>query len=386
MSCAFEGGLALAQLERGSTMLHQTRRRFLSLCSACVLVSWPSLLGPIAFAERVPDLRDVPYGPYSRNLLDVYLADSQTPTPILIFFHGGGFVAGDKGSVKEDLLSQCLQAGITVVSSNYRFILGPESAPFPAPMMDGARAVQFVRSKAKEWNLDPDRVALAGGSAGACMSIWLGVHDDLADPSAQDKVSRISTRIQCVIGYGGQTTLDPAQILKHIGGNPAIHPSLRPFYGVRTQEELQSREKQDLIKEATALNHVDAGDPPMQLRYRGTLQDVPLAPDARTNHSIHHPMFGKLLKDAYEPLGLLCELVCDDFPEKRSEIQFLKHCFEMKEAFSEPEPETNAAFGCGPFLCQYSAGRGSDDWQHARRCRNLRLSFPKPHLPPPRVE
>ena len=52
--------------------------------------------------------------------------------------------------------SPYVQAGITVVSANYRFVKGDDqAAPYPAPMLDGARVVQFVRSQAKQWNIDP---------------------------------------------------------------------------------------------------------------------------------------------------------------------------------------------------------------------------------------
>jgi len=272
----------------------------------------------------------VKYGPYLRNVMDLYRPQGTDPVPVLLYFHGGGFVTGDKSKVKKDLLNRCLDAGIAVVSANYRLILGPESAPFPAPMLDGARAIQFVRFKAKEWNLDPERVALAGSSAGGCMSVWLGVHDDLAKLEDEDPIGRLSTRVSCVIGYGAQTTLDPREVLREIGGKASIHPSLLPFYAARSREELDSPEKRALIEKATALRHVSPGDPAMQLRYAGTLSSAPLPAEASTNDSIHHAMFGKLLKDAYDGIGQTCEVVCDDLPEQRSEIAFLRACFGME--------------------------------------------------------
>ncbi len=61
----------------------------------------------------------------------------------------------------------------------------------PAPQHDGARAIQFLRSKAGEWNLDPKRFAAFGGSAGTGISLWTGLHDDLADPKSSDPVFMI---------------------------------------------------------------------------------------------------------------------------------------------------------------------------------------------------
>src|SRR5262245_42074153 len=103
-------------------------------------------------AKLKPDVADAKYGTHERNVLDVWKAKSDKPTPILIYIHGGGFRAGDKSSMNQGVLAKCLEAGISVAAINYRF---SQHAPYPAPMQDGARAVQFLRSKAKDWNLDP---------------------------------------------------------------------------------------------------------------------------------------------------------------------------------------------------------------------------------------
>jgi len=70
-------------------------------------------------------------------------------------------------------------SGISVVAITYRL---SDTALAPAQFHDSARAVQFIRSRAKDWNLDPKPIAATGGSAGAGLSLWLGFHDDLADP------------------------------------------------------------------------------------------------------------------------------------------------------------------------------------------------------------
>ena len=72
--------------------------------------------------------------------------------------------------------------------------------------------MQFVRSKAAEWNIDKQRIGASGGSAGACSSLWLAFHDDMADPKSSDPVARESTRLWCAAVIGAQTTLDPQQM------------------------------------------------------------------------------------------------------------------------------------------------------------------------------
>ena len=116
-------------------------------------------------------------------VLDLWRAKSATPAPLVVFIHGGGFRGGDKTNLAPALLAKCLDTGISVAAINYRL---SQQAAFPAPMLDSARAIQVLRSKAAEWNLDPKRFAATGGSAGAGISLWIGFHDDLADPASAD--------------------------------------------------------------------------------------------------------------------------------------------------------------------------------------------------------
>src|SRR5687767_1664530 len=120
---------------------------------------------PTADAARV--LADAKYGPHRRNVMDVWLARSEKPTPVLVSIHGGGFRSGNK-SVEPALRDQCLAAGISVVAITYRL---SQDAIAPASFHDSARAIQFIRHNATEWNLDPKRIAATGGSAGAGLSL-----------------------------------------------------------------------------------------------------------------------------------------------------------------------------------------------------------------------
>jgi lysophospholipase L1-like esterase len=120
---------------------------------------------------------NVSYGPdKKRNRLDFWQAPGNGPRPLLVNIHGGSWTEGDK-SIYFDY-KPFLEKGISCASINYR--LTPDN-PLPTPVHDAARAIQFLRSMAAEWNIDPDRIALTGGSAGACTSMWILLHDDLAD-------------------------------------------------------------------------------------------------------------------------------------------------------------------------------------------------------------
>ena len=170
-----------------------TTRRW--MLGGFIFVAAPALVLAQPRFSRDPDVENASYGPHERNVLDLWKAKPQRPTPLVVHIHGGGFRAGDKSSLSPALLDLCLNAGISVATINYRL---SQQAPYPAPMHDGARAIQFLRSKAKEWNLDARAIAATGGSAGAGISLWIGFHDDMADAKSADPVKRQSTRLSAM--------------------------------------------------------------------------------------------------------------------------------------------------------------------------------------------
>jgi acetyl esterase/lipase len=278
-----------------------------------------------------PDLGAVKYGPHERNVLDLWKAKSEKPTPLVIFIHGGGFRGGDKSNINPILLRHCLESGIAVAALNYRL---SQHAPFPAPMHDSARAVQLLRARAKEWNLDPTRFGATGGSAGAGISLWLGFHDDLADPKSADPVARQSTRLTCMAVFGAQSSYDPRFIKKVIGGRAHEHPALLPFYGIKA-DQIDSPRAHKLFEEASPLTHVSAGDAPVWMFYNEP--KGPLAEDAKPGQGIHHPRFGEALKEKLDPLKIECVLRhSDDYKGRGAEVvqreavEFIRRHFKIR--------------------------------------------------------
>ncbi len=240
------------------------------------------------------------YGPHERNVIDLWFARSGRPTPLVVFIHGGGFRGGDKSGVSAGLLKGCLDSGISVAAINYRL---SQHAPFPAPMLDSGRAIQFMRSRAKEWNIDPTRVGATGGSAGAGISLWLGFHEDLADPKGDDPVARQSTRLTCMAVNGAQSSYDPRVIKEWIGGRAHEHPALQPFYGLK-DDELDSPRAYKLYEAASPINYLSADDPPVYMFY--SEPKGPLPDDAQPGQGIHHVKFGEALKERMDPLKIEC--------------------------------------------------------------------------------
>ena len=197
------------------------------------------------------------------------------PTPLVVFFHGGGFIGGDKSSVPAWLVEKCLAEGISVASANYRL---STQSPFPAPMLDGARAIQFLRLKAKELGIDPARIAACGNSAGAGISLWAGFHDDLADPGMPTRSSASPRAWPAWASWARQTSYDPRFIKQTIGGRAHEHIALRPLFGIHSDAEAESPRISRLYEDASPLTYASADDPPVILFY--SEPDAPLPPDA----------------------------------------------------------------------------------------------------------
>lgn len=278
-----------------------------------------------------PDRQNVSYGPHARNVLDLWQAESDEPTPLVIFIHGGGFRGGDKRGTPPALVRRCLELGISVASINYRL---SDTATFPAFMLDGGRAVQFLRYKAQEWNLDPTKVACCGGSAGAGISLWLAFHDDLADPGNEDPVLRQSTRLTAAGSINGQCSYDPRFIKEHIGGSGELHPALPAFYGLGA-DELETPKAHRLYDEAAPINYLSEGDPPVFTFYTRSMTPLPLPADADAGLVIHHPQFGVVLKERMQALGINCILrLPEDYPDAGQNLQDLAFV-EMADFFAE---------------------------------------------------
>ena len=250
-----------------------------------------------------PTHANVHYGPHERQVIDFYKAESEKPTPVIVYIHGGGFVGGNKDSYSPAMLNAAHDAGISFATVHYRFVDG-EKIIFPIPQQDGARAIQFLRSKAKQWNIDPQRIAAYGGSAGAGISMWIGFHDDLAKPSSEDPVARQSTRLRAIGTFGGQGTYEPIAIKELVGGRAWEHPSIFKVYGHKTKEEAlnPSPEEKKLHKEAAAITHLTKDDPPLFMVY--SEPDIVPPADSPPGKFIHHPNFGKQLKAEMDKLGI----------------------------------------------------------------------------------
>lgn len=247
-----------------------------------------------------PTQADVVYGTHERHRIDFYQAKSDTPTPLVFYIHGGGWQAGSKTGFN---VKPFLDAGISVAAINYRYVKNAVDdkvePPVKAPLHDAARALQFVRSKAKEWNIDKTRVGATGGSAGGCSSLWLAFHDDLADPKSEDPIARESTRLYCAAVNGAQVTLDPIPLKEWM---PNYSYGAHAF-NLKNLDEVNAKRDQigPWIKEYSPMSHVSKDDPVIGLFYKGVegAKKGEEHPDPT-----HSPMLGLMLMEKLTSTGV----------------------------------------------------------------------------------
>ncbi len=252
-----------------------------------------------------PTAANVRYGEFERDVLDFWQAKSDKPTPLLFFIHGGGWQGGDKAGIA---VEPYLKEGISVVSINYRYISQSQDVvpPVKAPLHDAARALQFVRSRAGEWNIDKQRIGASGGSAGACSSLWLAFHPDMADAKSSDPIARESTRLWCAAVLGAQTTLDPQQMREwtpnsRYGG----HAFSRAGEFKNFDDFVAAREKiLPWIAEYSPYALVTSDDPAIYLFY-----SAPPALGKAEKDPTHSANFGVKLQEHCKANGVACDLV-----------------------------------------------------------------------------
>lgn len=188
--------------------------------------------------------------------LDASVPDGPGPWPAVILVHGGGWTAGDKsGGPKKGYMAPMQEpltkAGFAWFSINYR--LAPKYR-YPACLEDVETAIRWVKAHAAQYHLDPQRIALAGESAGSQLIAMAAVRADEA------------TRVAAVIPF-----YLPADLLEDPLKTGVLNPSRSALIG-RTEFNDESRA---LLRAASPMYFVKPGLPPFLLLHGTADQSVP---------------------------------------------------------------------------------------------------------------
>ncbi len=202
---------------------------------------------------------DIPYANTDnpRQRLDLYLPKDRKSDklPVIVFFHGGGWLQGNKADGAGRLMTFVRTGKYAGVSVGYRL---SGEATWPAQLHDCKAAIRWVRAHADQYGLDPDRIAVWGRSAGAHLALMIGVTGDAPEaeggPGSPDGVS---SKVACVANYFGVTDI-PALV-----GQPSDIDRTAP----RSPEALllgsPLRDNPARAQAASPITYVTANDPPV---------------------------------------------------------------------------------------------------------------------------
>lgn len=254
----------------------------------------------------------ISYGPYDENLFDIYLAASEEPTPLLIYIHGGGFTGGSRDTSNfEEVVKSYLVEGVAFASIDYRLLQDFDTEGVIKPLLDSTRCLQFLRHHAAELNIDPEKVILMGGSAGAGTALWIAFNDDMADPASEDPVLRQSTRVSAAIAIETQATYDIGKWstvvfaeynldLLELADLLGLSQRLLDFYAITNIEDFTSAEILEYRARVDMLDLMDAEDPPFFAENSREADEPPL----QVGVAFHHANHALALHEQAETVGL----------------------------------------------------------------------------------
>jgi acetyl esterase/lipase len=212
-----------------------------------------------SMTSLTPAFNDVAYASASSaEKLDLYLPSGGGPFPLVIMIHGGGFFAGDKsdgGGLSG--VDQLVAAGYAVASINYR--LSPE-AKYPAQIYDAKTAVRFLRANAAQYNLNPDKFAAFGASAGGNLASLLGTTCGVKELEGDLGNAGVSSCVQAAVDWFGP--IDFLAMDSQFAGTScsATHNDVSSPESQLMGAAIQTIAEQ--VKTTNPMNYIDPSDPP----------------------------------------------------------------------------------------------------------------------------
>jgi len=224
------------------------------------------LVGSSSFSVE-PNYKDLAYASASdTQKLNLYLPTTGTgPFPLVINIHGGGFKFGDKGMLSESTGTALLDAGYAVASIDYRL---SGEAIFPAAVQDAKAAVRFLRANAAEYNLNPDKIAVFGQSAGGNIASMVGVTGNISDyDDASLGNEGVSSAVQAVINHYGPTDflqMDDQAKAQGCSTSDQKHNDSGSFESAYIGAEIQT--VPDQVGKSNPITYISADTPPFLIQ------------------------------------------------------------------------------------------------------------------------
>ena len=269
---------------------------------------------PFSVSSDVKFVNNLAYDSNDFTTLDAFLPSSTTPSGMVIFIHGGGFSLGTKEDIYDesdgqDLINMVLENNIAFVTIDYRLLENGDTSGVIKSMSDSRRALQYIRSRADDFNINKEDIVLAGISAGAGTSLWIGFNDDMQIPNASDLVLRESTRVKGIAAIETQATYDLEKwtdvVFKEwnlsFGLFLATQGSLiAQFYGLSDISEYNNEATTTYRQSVDMLDLMTIDDP--EFYVQNTSQ--PLEYSFDLNLIYHHAYHARTLKEKADAIGV----------------------------------------------------------------------------------
>jgi hypothetical protein len=300
-----------------SSFIFSLRRTFFNDVAAVVAIVMAGAVGHSAEPPKpkapTPTAGDVSYGAHPHQLLDIYVPpESKAPCPVLLWY--GGIWQESKHAVD---LGKFFPDHIAVVAVETRTLTDgtkdKAEPPVSYVMNDAVRAVQFIRLNAAKWNLDPNRIAVGGGSQGTLPALYVGCSGDHGNPASSDPVEQQSSKVVCVAAFRSQPSIDPKRMQEWVPGVAWGAPAL----GMSFEDSLKRREELlPVIRKWSpdALLNKDAAPIYFENEWGLNGPNDPKITDA--NYKVHSPAWGMGFKKIADAVGAT---VYNKFPEHPTE-------------------------------------------------------------------
>jgi len=289
-------------------MKSEPMMRLLMLALAASCWSRPQQAAAQPQGADVRVLEHISYGIEApqAQVLNAYLVQRETPTAVIVQILSGGWNSAPPQRVNLEPFKPYLDAGISVILAAHRPI--GKDIHWPAPCDDIARAIQFVRNRAGEWGIDPNRIAAKGRSSGGHLALMAGFGPDRANRASADPVERRSSRPNCIVAGAAPTdlVLQMGELLKDSDRQTYLWERMLALVGAASEisrDELLAR-----LKPLSPIEYVTPDSPPVFLTNQGPA-DAFWPGDARLKWDVHTPITSLILEKKLKELQVPYELV-----------------------------------------------------------------------------
>ncbi|MBS4172908.1 alpha/beta hydrolase [Bacillus sp. FJAT-49736] len=226
---------------------------------------------------QTEELVDIVYGKTKeRELkLDMIKPISDQRFPVIIYVHGGGWMAGDKRNVGGKWNASFAQYGFVCVNINFRL---SGEAIFPAPLLDVKAAIRWVKEHADQYNMDENKIGIWGHSSGGHLSTLAALSADHAEFLMGDE--KVSDKVNAVASLAG-----PVDLLSMGTWHDNPNSLESKFLGGSVQEQ------KDLAQKANPINYIRENVPPFLIVHGDNDKICPVQQSRMLHNELHNSSY-----------------------------------------------------------------------------------------------